>query len=239
MKIDIHTHVLPGIDDGAKDWETCIEMLAQSAASGVEKIIATPHYLPWGKNASPKRIRMLCQEASEKLYKERGIALDIYPGNEIYYSIGVAQKVKNEEVLTLAGTRYVLVEFQTAGPYQELCRAVREFRDGGFIPIVAHMERYQCLERMERIEELKELGALMQMNADSIDGGFWQKDSRKAKQLLAKGVIDFMASDMHGLGRRSPITDGKLQWVYKKLDSEYQQELIYGNAEKMLSGIKA
>ena len=238
MKIDIHTHVLPGVDDGAKDWDICMKMLLQSAKNGVERIVATPHYLPWQKNAGADTIRDLCCKARERLQSEHGITLDIYPGNEIYYSIGVVEKLKKGEVLTLADSRYVLVEFQTAGPYQELCRAVRELRDGGYTPIIAHVERYQCLERSERIEELKEMGALMQMNVDTLGGGFLQKEGRRAKQCLKNGVIDFLASDMHDLERRSPISGEKLQWVYKKLDSKYQRELLGGNAEKILAGTK-
>jgi len=127
-KIDIHTHVLPNVDDGAKDWDMCLEMLKQSAENGVEAVIATPHYIPWRSNASSDELRELCQKVKEKLFKKTGIAMDIYAGHEIYYSVGVIDRLKAGAILTLAGSRHVLVEFRTSVAYHIMSQAVQEFR---------------------------------------------------------------------------------------------------------------
>ena len=234
MKIDIHAHVLPGIDDGARDWDMCLQMLAKSAECGVQRIIATPHYLPWRKNVRPDEIRRLCIEAMEKLESSYGISMDIYPGNEIYYSMGIVERLKNGDVLTLADSRYALIEFKTASSYQELCRAVRELRDGGYIPIIAHMERYKCLENVERVMELKDMGAMFQMNISSIQGGFFDSMSRRAKRFLQEGWIEFLASDMHDLEKRPPMKMNDFQWLEKKLGLEYEKDLLCSNADIVL-----
>lgn len=233
MMIDIHTHVLPGVDDGAKDWDICLEMLKRSAENGVKKVIATPHFIPWRQSATPKEIENLCAEVQKKLLEKHGITMDIHCGNEIYYTLDAIQHLREGKILTLAGSRYVLVEFETRSSYQVFCRAVKEFRDAGYIPIIAHVERYECLRQSVKLQEIKEMGALLQMNVEAFQGGFFDQESRRAKKYLLEENIDFLASDMHSLGRRSPIKKEELQWVRNKLNPKYQKTLLYRNAEKI------
>ena len=108
MKIDIHTHVLPGIDDGAKNWDMALQMLAKSAEYGVTKVIATPHCIPWKKKTDTEQIKRLCKQAKEELLKKYGISMDIYPGHEIYYGVDALQQLRNGDILTLADSQYVL-----------------------------------------------------------------------------------------------------------------------------------
>ncbi len=237
MKIDIHTHVLPGVDHGAKDWDISLKMLAKSAKCGVKTVIATPHYLPWKSGVTAEVICERCKEAEERLQKEYGISMDIYPGNEIYYSTDTVEILKAGKALTLAGSRYVLVEFEPEVSYQTLCKAARDLRYNRYIPIFAHVERYQCLNN-ERLLELKDMGALLQMNVGSFQGSLFDAKSHKKKQWLKEGIIDFLASDMHDMVERPPMSEERLQWVQKKLDSQYQDKLLYGNAQEILSGIK-
>ena len=92
--IDVHTHILPGIDDGAKNWDVCLDMINQSWGFGVRKIIATPHYLPWKKRISCEKIRSLCQEAEERFQQEWGRTMKIYPGSELYYHTDLLDKLE-------------------------------------------------------------------------------------------------------------------------------------------------
>lgn len=239
MRIDIHTHVLPGVDHGAKDWDMSLKMLAKSARCGVKAVIATPHYLPWKKGVTADVIRELCEEAEERLEKEYGISMDIYPGQEIYYSTETVEILKSGEALTLAGSRYVLVEFEPEVTYMTLCRAARELSYSRYIPIFAHIERYMCLNHVSKLEELKSMGAFLQVNIGSIQGGLFDARSRKVKQWLNEGVIDFLASDMHDMEERPPLSSEKLQWIQKKLDSQYQDKLLNGNAQRILAETKA
>lgn len=239
MKIDIHTHVIPGVDHGAKDWDMSLKMLALSARCGVKAVIATPHYLPWKEGVTAEAICERCKEAEERLQKEYGISMDIYPGNEIYYSSETVEILKAGEALTLAGSRYVLIEFQQETSYQMLCKAARDLCFHRYIPVFAHVERYHCLDRIEKLTELKEMGALLQVNVGSFQGGLFDERSNKAKRWLKKGIIDFIASDMHDLEKRLPMSNDRLEWMQKKLNSQYQDKLLYGNAQNIISGIKA
>ena len=237
MKIDIHTHILPGIDDGAKDWDVCLEMLRRSHESGVEAVIATPHYLPWRKNYSPKQIEDLCSQAKKKLLEKHGITMDIYSGNEIYYTVDAIQNLKEEKMLTLGHSRYALVEFGCETSYQVIYRAVKDFREAGYIPIVAHVERCDCLRNPERLQQIREVGALLQMNVEALKGSLFSNKSRWAKKRLMQEQIDFLASDMHDLSERTPMLEKELHWVLKKLKPKYQKELLYINAKQVIDSI--
>ena len=239
MKIDIHTHVLPGVDHGAKDWETSLKMLAKSARCGVNTIIATPHYLPWKKGVTVETIRERCKEAEKRLQNEYGVSMTIYPGNEAYYSTETVELLKAGKILPLAESRYVLIEFEQQVSYHTLCKAARDLRFHSYIPIFAHVERYQCLANSKRLMELKEMGALLQVNVGSFQGGVFDAQSRKVRNWLKKEIIDFVASDMHDMEERPPLSNDKLEWFQKKLDSQYQDKLLYGNAQKILASIKA
>lgn len=239
MKIDIHAHVLPGVDHGAKDWDTSLEMLVQTARCGVKAVIATPHYLPWKQGVSANVICERCKEAEQRLKNEYGISMDIYPGNEIYYSTETVDMLKAGKALTLGNSRYVLIEFAQEVPYQILCKAVRDLCYHRYIPILAHVERYQCLNHIEKLSGLKQMGAFLQVNVGAFQGGLFDVKSRKTKRWLKQGMIDFVASDMHDLEERPPLSVDKLEWMQKKLDSQYQDKLLYENAQKIISGIKA
>lgn len=234
MRIDIHSHILPWVDDGARDWDMCLEMLKRSAQCGVKTVIATPHYVPYRPGAPADKIRELCHNAQEKLQTKMGITMDIYAGHEIYYSVGVIERLKKGEALTLADSRCVLVEFKPNVPYAVICQAVKEFRAEGYVPIIAHVERYICLYQSGRIGELEENGALLQMNIEAVQGGMLDAESRRAKKLLLDGVIDFMASDMHNLSNRPPMSEEQLVWLQKKISPKYQEKLLGGNAKHLI-----
>ena len=238
MIIDMHTHILPGIDDGARDWDVCLRMLSKSVECGVHKIIATPHYSPWDRHATAEVVCQLCKEAEAQLEEQYGIVVDIYPGHEIYYSVGVIDALKEGKALSLAGSRYVLVEFDPETSYQVLYHAVREFRDGGYVPILAHVERYRCLRNADKIERLKEGGALLQMNVGALQGGIMDSVSRWARKSLRDERIDFLASDMHNLRTRGPLSKEKLDWVQNKLRYEYREKILCGNSQNVIADRK-
>ena len=238
MKIDIHTHVLPRIDDGAKDWDVCLEMLRRSSERGVQAVIATPHYIPWKQTSSPERIEELCLEAKKKLLEKHGITMDIYCGNEIYYTIDAIRDLREGKILTLAKSRYILVEFGFQASFQTIRRAVKDFVEAGYIPIIAHMERYECLRNLAKLQEIKEMGAFLQVNAESVRGGLFQAEKRWAKRCLKQELVDFFASDMHDLSTRTPIREKELQWILKKMKAEYQEDLLYSNAWRIIDSIE-
>lgn len=213
-------------------------MLIKSAHCGVKAVIATPHYWPWAKGVTADVICKRCKEAEERLQNEYGITMDIFPGNEIYYSSETVDALKAGKALTLGGSRYVLVEFEPEVSYQLLCRAARDLCFNGYIPIFAHVERYQALNRVDKLIELREMGAYLQVNISSLQGGLLDLGSNKVKRWLKIGLIDFVASDMHDLDTRSPMSSKSIEWIKNKLSSQYQDKLLFGNAKGILPEIK-
>lgn len=231
---DIHTHILPGIDDGARDWDMCLEMIDRAWDGGIRRIIATPHYLPWQKKkTNPLQIVRLCVEVQRRVRAELGYEIKIYPGQEIYYHVDMIEEIRRGEILTMAGTRHILVEFPIDISAQQLKQAVRHICESRYIPILAHIERYECLRTNETLEEVAELGALFQINIKSLRGGMLNQTTRWCKHQLQERKIDFLASDMHNLSSRPPTSYKMLDWVGKKLDREYQRDILLRNALRM------
>lgn len=236
--IDIHTHVLPRIDDGPRDWETSLGMLADSVKLDVKKVIATPHYYPWRRNVSPEEVREKCRQAKEKLQEEYGLEIEVYAGHEIYYSVDTLQKLKSGEMLTLADSNYVLLEFSDEEPFTVIYRAVREFTEHGYTPILAHVERYKNLYKESNLVAVKENGALLQVNVESLKDGIWDKKSQWVKKQLKKETIDFLASDMHNSTDRPPYTEENLQRIRKMVEPRYINRLMCDNCEKIILNLR-
>lgn len=234
--IDIHTHILPGIDDGARDWEQTKRMLELQAAEGVTKIIATPHFDLERNRSTPSRIQELVQQANDAA-RELGVDITLYPGCEVLFSPGIPEAYRNGEILTLAGSRYLLVEFFPRSSFQEIREGVRELSMEGAIPVIAHVERYECLmNEYDRLFELEKIGALMQMNGRSLLGRSWDKRVRMCRKLIRNGFIHFLGSDCHNETERPP----KMQKVYETIEGfcgeEMASSLAGGNAAHILEG---
>ncbi len=234
-KVDIHAHVLPGADDGAETIRESHEMLRMDVRQGFRTVIATPHYSAQYRNDRPEWIRSQCRKleswAREKLNPE----LRIFPGQEIFYSEDVPEKLERGELLTLGGSSYVLVEFHPAAAYSAIYRAVRELTAGRYTPVLAHIERYEALRETGRIEELLRAGARMQMNYRSVQGAWYRANTRWCRRMLKEGRIHFLSTDMHNTSYRSPDTEETCQWMEAHLPKGYIRELCCKNAEKILN----
>ena len=231
--VDIHTHILPGIDDGAKNWDMCLKMINRSWDFGVRKIIATPHYLPWRNVTPADKIQQLCREAEEKAKSRLGKPMKIYPGSELYYHSELIDKLDEGKVLTLAGSRYILVEFGMDVPYRELYQGLSRLRMEQYHPILAHVERYRCLRKPGRLEEVKKTGALFQMNQKAFQKGLLDETGRWSRQRLMQGEIDFIASDMHNLTSREPFDEKYMGWLYKKMSKRSLHMLLSKKAKEI------
>lgn len=231
---DIHSHILPGVDDGASDLNESRQMLKIAYEQGIRTIIATPHY-----NMGSSRSVSLLQERLALVQKE---AYDIdhnfriFLGNEIYYEDGCLEAVQQKKALTLAQSRYVLIEFSTSESYTKLYQAMQEFILSGFIPIIAHIERYECLRKKEdRLEELAKLGCYLQVNADSVLGGFLDSEAAFLRRLLTQGKAHFIATDCHDVSIRSPKLVATLKKLSKSMDEGGIHRLLNVNPTMVLN----
>lgn len=231
---DIHAHVLPGIDDGAKDWDMSMNMIQKSFDAGVRHIIATPHYLPWQKhNAAKKDIGLLCAEANRRIQKELGEDIEILPGQEIYYHVDILKDLAEGKAQPLAGGKHVLVEFAENIPFSEMMAAAGKFRRSPFRVVAAHFERYEALRKQENLEQFLQAGVLLQSNIGEMKKGLFDSGKRFLQKAYAAGLVSFTASDMHNLSSRPPISEESLKWFRNRLDPAYMEDLFCTNPEKL------
>ncbi len=234
---DMHCHILPGVDDGSRDMEMSLDMLQIAYEEGTRKIVLTPHYMI-GRNRyeSPsvlkERFEQLKAEAEER-YPE----ITLYLGNEILYEEGVVDLLKSGQIHTMNGTKYVLIEFNVQTPFRQIREAVRLLSEARFRPVIAHVERYYCLtKRMERICEILDMKALLQMNISSVDGGFLNESKRWCRKLLKEGCITFLGTDAHNVDSRAPYSQEFIPWLRKHCGDDETEYMLTGAAEMMVRG---
>ena len=150
------------------------------------------------------------------------------------YSVDTRQLLKEGKLLTLADSRYVLLEFLPGTAYSKIFSAVRQMQMAGYVPILAHVERYHVLREEGRLEELADTGARIQMNYSSIDGGWNNNTAQWCKRQLKDGLVHYLGTDMHNSGERSPQTEYVEKWLNKNLSEDYVWALIQGNARRIL-----
>ncbi len=230
--IDIHTHILYGVDDGAGTLSDSMGLLDEECEQGVDTVIMTPHYGPkFGypdKDVLREHFDEISQKA-EKYYPE----IKLYLGSELYYQESTISDLDSGKALTMNGTRYVLVEFGVKDPYTYIYRAVQNFVYAGYIPIIAHAERYEAVFRqIDRIEELIDIGALIQINAESLIGGIFDKCSSFCKKIAKEGLMHFLGSDCHDFRTRRPNMKKAAEVLLKK----NAQQILETNPRNMLEG---
>lgn len=230
--IDIHSHLLYGVDDGPETLEESIRMLQEAAGQGITDIILTPHYRK-GMFAYPgerilKHFLLLKKQTHD-------IPVRMYLGCEYHVNEAIFDYLKSGRCNTMNFTRYVLTEYKTLGEYQMIRQYTQELMQQGYIPIIAHLERYQCLTKdISLVEELSEMGALLQVNADSILGKYGWGLKKFCHRLLDEGLVDFVASDAHDCGKRANHLGKCRTHLEKKYDSAYVEQILYTNALHIL-----
>ncbi len=232
--IDIHSHIIPKADDGAKNTEESLELLKTAAENGIRHIIATPHNKAGYRYISAERIResvKILQKAADG----QQIPVTLYSGMEILYREEILDELENGKICTLAESRYILLEFLPQESYTVICNAVDNVIGYGYIPILAHVERYEdLLGNMDRISHVTELGALLQVNAGTITGSLGWKKKRIVKKMLQAGLIHFVATDTHDLKKRTPELEKCASLLYRKYGEAYADALLWKNAGKII-----
>lgn len=231
--LDIHSHILPEIDDGSKDWNMTEQMLRMQYKQGIRTVIATPHNYP-GRGTDKRVIDELCKKADE-LAKTIDDTMCVLPGNEIYYRNGILHGLEEEQILPLANSRYLLVEFHPSSYHTEIIQGLRELMEHGYIPIVAHVERVPVLFENDRwMDEALEMGCCFQCNCEDLLGGYFNRVTRRLEKLIAHGKIHFLGSDCHNVTERAPLMEDAIQRLRRHLDGDCVDKLVWNNPEKFL-----
>lgn len=227
--IDIHCHIMPGVDDGSPDVETSLKMLQIAEKNGIERIILTPHHKPMHHNLSPEHNMVYCEKLQEKA-KAAGLNMRLYSGNEIYYSDETQRELENGRICTLAGSDYCLVEFHPTNPYKAIHNGVYQVQTAGYIPIIAHVERYSdIVSHSSYVEDLADMGCYIQVNASSIMGKYGFGISHFTKKLMKNRLVHFVATDAHDCKSRAPELLECRNYVARKFGDGYSQKVFYDN----------
>lgn len=237
--IDIHSHILPGIDDGAINMEEAVEMAAMAAESGVKYMVATPHCNIPGvcDNYLDKRFIRNFKDFRQTI-KEMQIPVQILPGMEIFATPELPTLLKEKKVLTLNGSKYFLVEFSFDEEFWLCSEILLKCRKTGFIPVIAHPERYECIQdKPEYAAEWIKNGYALQINKGSILGRFGRKAKRTADVLLQRRQASCVASDAHSAYRRTTHMKEIQEYLAYEYGEEYAQALLLKNPLKILKSM--
>jgi len=162
--------------------------------------------------------------------------LTIYAGNELYYSNSLPETFAEEKVCTMAGSRYVLIEFSPDTEYAEMRNALINIQTQGVWPILAHIERYFCLVKKPALAaELAQMGIYLQVNAGGVLGHYGRKEKSLIKKMFAKGYISFVATDAHDTERRIQVLSEAAAYVSKKFGEETARKCFFNNPEAVVN----
>ena len=218
---DFHTHLLPKIDDGSKSLEETVKMLSKSAESGVTRVIATPHFNAnrWSVEDFVKTRARVYKAVEEVLTPEMP---EIRLGAEVRYYEGIS-RLEDLRNLCIEGTNLLLLEMPVDKWSVFAKKELSELSCRGDLRLVlAHIDRYLGYQSIETFAELSGQGVLMQLNSEAFTSFFMRG---KALKMLASGMVQFIGTDCHDLGRRSPNMDKALAVIEKKLGAGYVHEL--------------
>ena len=224
--IDLHCHILPGIDDGAPDVETAIAMARIAVADGITVTACTPHMMPGYYENTSEGVRAAVRALQTRL-DEEGVPLKLVTGADVHLVPGLAAGLRDGSKLTLADTRYFLFEppHNTAPP--RLAEAVFDCMAAGFHPLITHPERLRWIEdHYEVMRQLAGSGAWMQLTAGSITGRFGKRTQYWAERMLDEGIVHVIATDAHNLRSRSPVLSEAVEAVSRRLGEEAANDMV-------------
>ena len=236
--VDLHIHILPGLDDGASSWNEAMDMAVQALDSNVFTVVATSHgNLPGHRKKDEiTGYKKVFEKFSRRLEWE-GLELNVVPGMEVFADGPYIDRIKNGELLTIGGTSYVLVEFPMDCPARNIYFGLNQMFDQGFSPILAHPERYICVQKVPaHVQEWHEMGTVIQVNKDSRLGGFGRKIQRTAHSLLRHRLADVVASDAHSPWDRTPEMARLESFLAGQYGRPCSGLLLSENPERILQG---
>lgn len=233
--IDIHCHILPGLDDGAQTLENSLEMAKAAVNDGIRKIAATPHHQTSRYNNPKKVVVEKVNQLNDALQRE-GIPLEILTGQEVRLFGDWELEYDRDLIATVNNKNYILIEFPANHVPNYAERLFYEMQTKGLIPVIVHPERNsQIVEQPDKLFSLVEKGAISQVTASSVTGDLGKKIQKFSFQLIEANLTHCVASDAHNTTTR-PF---HLSAAYEEIEREFGTEIVYmfrENAEYIISG---
>ncbi|HFI0420969.1 TPA: CpsB/CapC family capsule biosynthesis tyrosine phosphatase [Streptococcus suis] len=220
--IDIHSHIIYGVDDGPKTLEESLNLLEHARGQGVRIILATSHRRK-GMFETPEKVIIANFKELKLAANERFPDLRLCYGGELYYSKSLLEQLEKRKVPTINGSRYILLEFSMKTPWKDIQKAITEVSLLGLTPLLAHIERYDALAyKSERVEELIEKGCYTQVNSShvlrpNLIGDRSKEFKKRVQYFLEKDLVHCVASDMHNVTDRPSY----MSEAYRLVEKEY------------------
>ena len=229
---DIHCHILPGVDDGAKNMDIALALIEKEIEAGVETIILTPHFR---KEMFEPDMEDIWNAYDELLYETRYKNIRLYLGCEFHANMEMVETLDNDLRPTLADSRYVLTEFAHNSTRAFMKERADALLMSGSRPIIAHIERYRATRKdFDLIEDLIEMGCEVQVNADAIIGRDGLGAQRFCKKLMQEDMLHYVGSDTHNLRGRAPHLGECCEYLKKHMGRLYKSRIMRDNPSKIV-----
>ena len=230
--VDIHSHILPKIDDGSQGLSMTYEMLRRCSDDGVKKIIATPHYYDCS-SAEFRKVKAMVRMLNKLLYKQN-LDMKIFYGQEVYLTENILKEYEKKKIGTINDSRYMLIELNMDRFSHNMLNMIYELRIRDIVPIIAHPERYNfILKKSNILNSLIKEGCLFQINSGSIEGNFGWKVKKRARILMRHNIYSFIGSDAHNNSKRKTGIKKSLKFL-KKVNVDCE-DYFESNSEKLLN----
>ena len=229
---DIHCHILPGVDDGAKNMDIALALIEKEIEAGVETIILTPHFR---KEMFEPDMEDIWNAYDELLYETRYKNIRLYLGCEFHANMEMVETLDNDLRPTLADSRYVLTEFAHNSTRAFMKERADALLMSGYRPIIAHIERYRATRKdFDLIEDLIEMGCEVQVNADAIIGRDGLGAQRFCKKLMQEDMLHYVGRDTHNLRGRAPHLGECCEYLKKHMGRLYTSRIMRDNPSKIV-----
>ena len=234
--IDIHSHIIPGIDDGSKNMEMTLEMLKNAERDGTKEIVATPHYLLEYGESTIEEVKEFVKELNSIITNE-GINIKVYSGQEVYFTENILKDYLDGKIGTLNDSRYMLIEFNMNRFEENIFDILYELQVRDITPIIAHPERYRSIIKNPlEINRFIDEGYLFQLDSGSLTGKFGKEVKKTAEILLASGIYNFIGSDAHNIKSRNTGIGEAISLANNKKNGI--QKIFEESSKKMLNNEK-
>ncbi|MBG1232687.1 CpsB/CapC family capsule biosynthesis tyrosine phosphatase [Aestuariivirga litoralis] len=232
--IDLHSHILPGIDDGAADLDASLAIARMAAADGIQVMAATPHFMPgvYDNSAADTRARV---DSLQQVLNDAGIALHLVTGCDAHIRPDFPACLRGGSILTIHDSRYVLFEPPHISLPQRMEELLFNVTASGFVPVLTHPERLKWIEHhYEIMPRLVEQGVLMQVTAGSLTGRFGKRAQYWANRMLAEGLFHIVATDAHNVTSRPPLMAEAVRLLEQEVGVEEARNMAFTRPAMML-----
>lgn len=233
--IDLHCHLLPGLDDGPLTWDEALQMARAAQAQGVRAVVATPHHAN-GLFRTPAAVVQESVDRFNRFLRQHQVPLPVLPGQEIRIHAELLDELDQGHLLTLGGSRYLLLELPPGEWKQNaLMELFHELKLLGYIPVIAHPERHPYLvKHSSRMAEFASFGVLGQLTAHSVLGKYGGAIRRCALHMCREGMVHLLASDAHRPRLRGYALDAALRTIEREVGGEFAERLV-DNSRRVLN----